>query len=198
MHSRQSLGTGYSFRYIRKRPSTADGLLLCTHLYRFKTRRNKVYLVEIEHYKNDIFVIKFYLKNHQGSDKKFNLTTKTVDNEGNTHFDNDGWRILSTCLRIMLKLRADYPLMSGGFIGANLEGEEKSCTKRFKVWSQAALTFFDPEHYNHYSNPEYSTYFIECKKAKNPNLLEEAGKMFTELYVDQAGLFGENSPSRVG
>jgi hypothetical protein len=196
--SRLPLGPGYQFRYIKKRPSVKGGLLLFTHQYRFKTQHNRVYLVDVEQYKHDIFIVKFYLKNHKGSPNRFSLTTKSFDEHGKAKYDNDGWRILSTCLQIMLSLRAEYPKMSGGFIGASLEGEGKILTKRFRIWSQAALTFFNPEHYNHYSNPNVSTYFIENKQCGVPNMLAEAGRMFQELYIDQGGLFSENGPSRVG
>jgi len=198
MHSRSTLGEGYPFRQITKRPSVKGGLLICTYTYRFKTRYNRVYLVDVEQYQHRIFIVKFYLKNHQDSKKKFNLTTKQVDKDGKVTYDNDGWRILSTCLQIMLKVREKHPDMSGGFIGANREGESLVSTKRFLVWSQAALTFFNPESYVHYSNPGASTYFIQSKRNTNPDLLVKAQEMFTTLYLNSEGLFSENGASDAG
>lgn len=198
MPSRSLLGAGYTFRHRKQGPSVKGGPLLYTHRYVFRTRLNRTYFVDVEQYKHDIFIIKFYLKNHRGSDKKFNLTTRESDGKGGIMYDNDGWRIISTCLQIMLELRRKYPLLSGGFIGAHLEGEGKCNTKRFKVWSQVVQTFFDPDHYVHYQNLEYSTYFIQCKDSPEPNLVEVAADMFHKLYVDREGIFTTNRPIRIG
>ncbi|KAA6342119.1 hypothetical protein EZS27_010114 [termite gut metagenome] len=45
-------------------------------LYRFKSlKTNKIYLVEIEHYEMNIYIIKFYPKNYRKSDDKFRILT---------------------------------------------------------------------------------------------------------------------------
>lgn len=196
MPSRASLGEGYPYRYIKKRPSAKGGLLLCRHTYRFKTRLNKVYIVDVEEYQHQIFIIKFYLKNHQDSPKRFNLTTLTKDREGKNHYDNDGWRIISTCLNIMLEIRERHPKMSGGFIGANKIGESKVLTARFRLWRQVALTFFDPDNYTHYPNEAASAYFIQSNLNTHPDLLIKAEQMFNQLYAIPEGLFQDTAQSR--
>ena len=198
MLSRSSLGVGYPFRYIKKRPPTRGGLLLCTHTYRFKTRLNRVYLVDVEQYKYDIFIVKFYLKNHKESKQRYNLTTKNTNSQGDAHYDCDGWRVLTTCLRIMLEMQEQYPNMSGGFIGANRLDELKSDTTRYRVWRQAALTFFSPEKYMHYGNPEASAYFIAYKDSPVPNLVDRASEMFEEIYQNTEGLFPNSGSAQSG
>jgi hypothetical protein len=202
MRSKPSIGEGYPFHCIKKRPSVKGGLLICTHTYRFKTRLNRVYLVDVEQYQHKIFIIKFFLKNHQDSDKRFNLTTREVrevDGERIVVYDNDGWRIISTCLHIMLDIRAKHPLMSGGFIGANKEGESKDNTTRFRIWQKVALAFFDPDKYTHYPNESASAYFIECKaNSKDQGLLVKAEEMFNRLYAMPAGLFDDTRTAQAG
>ena len=198
MLSKSSLGEGYSFHATKQRPSIRGGLLLSTRTYRFKTRLNRIYLAEVEYYRHDIFIIKFYLKNHRGSKRKFNLTTKSVGADGKAQYDGDGWRIITTCLRIMLAVRAKFPLMSCGFIGAELEGESKDCTKRFRVWSKVVLAFFDPEQYTHHSNSPQSAYFIECNANPEPDLLTKAVEMFEKIYLGVDGLLADASTIRVG
>lgn len=78
---------GYDFRLVHT-DRRNEAHLQTKYLYRFKTRLNRTYLVEIEEYRYDTYAIKFYLKNHADSPNRYNLLTH----------DGDAFRILSTCL----------------------------------------------------------------------------------------------------
>ena len=198
MPSKSSLGQGYEVHSMKKKPSAKGGFLISTHCYRFKTRFNRFYIVEVEQYQHHVYIIKFYLKNHRNSPNKFSLMTNYKDQEGQRHFDNDGFRIMSTCVRIMLRIREADPLASGGFIGANRVGEGMCNTKRFQIYRQLAVTFFDPKHFYHYPNVAESAYFIQARNNPDALLLQKAELMFNELYVLPNNLFVAGSGRTAG
>lgn len=117
---------GYPYRFVMNEPSH-DDYIICTSIYTFRsTKSNLVYLVRVEHYKMDIYIIKFYLKSNQNSPHKYNLLTNTFDPH----------RIINTCIRILLDIYQKDSKASFGFIGANRIGENEDNTKRYRVYKK--------------------------------------------------------------
>lgn len=87
----------------------------------FNCRFNQQYIVNVERYDNEIYIIKFHLKNHSNSDNKYSILSGLHDMP----------RILATCIKIMLDIYDKNPYASFGFIGANSLGETQNNTKRF-------------------------------------------------------------------
>ena len=69
----------YPFRFVKKSIEPWDGpqgFLLYRLLYSFKsTKTNQTYWVWIEVYKHHFYAVKFHLKAHRSSERKYNLMT---------------------------------------------------------------------------------------------------------------------------
>ena len=165
-------GAGYPFTY-RKGPSHKDGLLVCTHYYTFRTRKNRRYVVEAEQYQHHVYVLKFYPLAHKNSVNRFKLLLN----------DGDAFRILSTCMRVFADVFKRDSLSSAGFVGEASLGENRAFTKRFRIYFQAVITFVEPALFIHHPMPGISAYFLERRANPEPDLKAKAEKMFRELYI---------------
>jgi hypothetical protein len=164
--------SGYSFNFIHTK-AIKEKYHLREHKYAFKTRLNKRYIVNVEEYQHKLFVIKFYLKSHEHSKNKYNL----LANNG------DAFRILSTCVNIILHTLAKTPTASFGFIGEHSIGEEKNNTQRFRIYKRVTENYFPADKFEHALNVENSSYLILNKKNKTENLKEKAQVMFNQIYL---------------
>jgi len=150
--------------------------------YSFKTE-NSYYLVEVEVYAFDIYVIKFFLKKHKRSPLKYNILTN----------ENRCSKVVSTCIRIMLEIHHKNPFASFGFIGANTidrqTGYEESMqtTKRFIVYRRAMFALFGTETFTHYVDAGHSAYLmISNKNDSVESIKESAKKMFDDIFPQLA------------
>ncbi len=149
--------------------------------YTFKCRFNHSYIICVEEYERDIFIVKFHLKNHKNSDKKYNLLTKL----------NDASRIIATNVKVMMDIYEKNPLASFGFIGANIinteteEEEQKVSTKRFKVYSRVMYNLISPLKFTHYEYPDESAYLLlnKANVLNFPQLKEELENLFRDIYI---------------
>jgi len=172
--------SGYSVRRTTpvKKISKSDSSLL--HIYTFKNRKNTQYIINVEEFHNDIFIVKFFTKALRLSNKKFNYLTD----------EKDARRIIFTCVELATKIYTDNPLASFGFIGSptpkELNRDNKFLdTKRFKVYTKFAKFFFSPQNFLHTLNPEYSLYILYNKNhiSKNNNLQKEVMEMFEKHFI---------------
>ncbi len=189
----------YETTLVYSGPSkTNSEIVLKESLYRFKTDKNQTYIVMVEQYHHDIFIIKFYLKAHRNSDFKYNFLTGF----------HEPSRILGTCLQIAISILKANPKASLGFIGAATideikakletdkarkdakdQGQEfiespKKPTKRFSVYIGVAANFFSPEKFLHVEDQKNNAYAIINKNNENPfRLKAEIEKMFHKHYV---------------
>jgi hypothetical protein len=150
--------------------------------YSFKSDNN-YYLVEVEVYVLDIYIIKFFLKKHKRNPFKYNLLTN----------ENRCSRIVSTCIRIMIEIHDKNPKASFGFLGANIIEQEsgfeepKNATKRFMVYKRAMYALFGTETFTHYIDLEHSAYLmISNKNSSVDDVKDSAKKMFEDIFPDLA------------
>ncbi len=165
---------GYPYRFVMNEPSHED-YLLCTSIYTFRsTKSNLVYLVRVEHYKMDIYIIKFYLKSNQNSPYKYNLLSNTFEPR----------RIINTCIHILLEIYQKDPNASFGFIGANRLGESEENTKRYRVYKKMVTTYFTDIHFHHHYNVDKSAYILinKNKLKETPTLIREIEQFFIDIY----------------
>ena len=144
-------------------------------LYKFRANRSKqIYLVWIDKCIHNVYVIKFHLKNHSSSKRKYNILT-------NLH---EARSVVYTCLMILLnEIYAHDKYASFGFVAANLESEEsKENTKRLRFYTTFITTFIGSEVFCHYKYVESSAYLLIPKIAfeKNPNIENEIMNLFQE------------------
>lgn len=125
--------------------------------YRFRTHKNQTYIVDIEQYEEQVYIIKYYLKAHSLSDKKYSLRT-------NEYIAS---RIYRTCMDIVKDILKQNPKASFGYVGANDLGEDKDNTKRYRIYKKITETFFGSERFEHFSSNENSLYLILNKQNKN-------------------------------
>ena len=158
------------------------------HIYSFTSIHKTKYIVHVEEYSNDLFLLKFHLKKHQRNKDKYLVLTQE---------NNCPKGILSGVLSIALDILRKNEMASFGFIGSPTVNELYNedylkNTKRFKVYAKLAITFFDPDHFIHHQDVNHSSYLLINKKksAELTNLLNEILIEF-DTYFDLSMLFAE-------
>ncbi len=165
----------YPFRLVGHRKATTGEHFIKEYKFTFVAKNNQRYIVNVEQYKYNLYIIKFYLKAHSDSPNKFALLTGF----------NDAVKVINTCLEIMIYLYKLDKTASFGFIGANLLGEDKANTKRFRIYNKIMQNLFSPLKFNHYNYPEKSAYLLLNKSNTIAALLSKIERMFAEFYVFQ-------------
>ncbi|HEY5327758.1 MAG TPA: hypothetical protein VIJ27_12215 [Mucilaginibacter sp.] len=148
-------------------------------IYSFRTNLYP-YLIEVERYPYDIYVLKFYRRKHKGNKQRYNL----LSNEGKCS------RIVATCFSIFLDIYNQNPLASFGFLGANTVDEKtgkiesKNQTKRFRVYKRAVFNYFGEETFSHFESPDNSIYLAISNKNKFVNKISEGAAKILEHLIE--------------
>jgi len=153
-------------------------------LYRFKNIYNENYIAEVFHYENSVYAIKYYLKNHRDSNKRYNITyskdflEKKKVNTGALNF----FRVMDTVLTIAQKeIISKDNKASFGFLGAPKEIEMNkkknkkninndktiSNTKRYKVYSLYARRYYNPQYFEYIDSKTSSILILRNNKNKD-------------------------------
>ena len=167
------LPSSYSFVFVH-RSQGCDGVLR-VDLYRFTSIKSGLdYFVRVEEYPFNMYAVKFYLKNHRLSDKKYQLLTNTFEVR----------TIINTCINIMLSVFERNSSASFGFIGSNSDGESIANTKRYRVYSRIIATYFSDTYFMHVENVDKSVYLLinRMELKATPNLIENIQNTFMEIY----------------
>jgi hypothetical protein len=174
--------SGYQFDYHGTGRKN-DCSLKKEHIYSFRTRYKIEYIVKVEEYDFDMYVVKFFQKSHSNSKNKYNLLV----NKKLPCF-NDARRVIYTCVEIGKHVYAINPNASFGFIGnQTLKEREKKITentKRFRVYRYFANFYFSPESFQHIMLPSKSVFMLlnQGKLKANKKLFDEITKMFSSMY----------------
>lgn len=147
-----------------------------THIYAFRTERYR-YLIEVEQYLNEIFIIKFYRKQDKSRDCKFNILTH----------ENNCTKIVSTCIQVLIRILQTHPKASFGFLGSHtIDGdkvEARNNTKRFKVYKAAMENLIGDTVFAHSMDVIHSTYLMINKQNEpEDEFLTTAREMFEDLF----------------
>jgi hypothetical protein len=89
----------YETRYCGKKTKKEGEFVFIEHKLTFDCRFNHQYIINVEEYNYEVFIIKFHLKNHSDSDRKYNLLTNF----------NDPQRLIRTCIEVMLEFYRRHP-----------------------------------------------------------------------------------------
>ena len=156
------------------------------YLYSFKSQKSHyTYLVWVEKYPYNMYAVKFHLKGHQDSPDKYRHMTGA----------NEARPVIFTCIKIMHEFFIQDELSSFGFVGENmLKEEDKSNTKRYKVYSKIVSTFFGSETFNHFVYDANSTYLLlrKTEMAKDKSLKKKIESLFEKNYW----WFNDNFPDQ--
>jgi hypothetical protein len=163
----------YSYRLATKYSLVHNGIKFEQQKFTFRCRHNQVYIVNLEKYESDFYVIKFYLKKHKLSPSKYSLLSGLQDMP----------RVMATCLKIMIDTYTKQPYASFGFIGANSLGEAENDTKRFKIYRRIMESFFSPVNFTHYAYTEKSAYLLLNKKKEQVDLLHSIENLFDAYFT---------------
>ncbi|TFF35359.1 hypothetical protein [Mucilaginibacter psychrotolerans] len=168
----------YPFHQIRLVKPLANKYLKEIITYNFRSEKN-YYLVEVERYALDIYVVKFYLKKHKQSPYKYNILTN----------EHKGSRVINTCVQIMLSIYHKNELPSFGFVGANTINKEsgfeepKAQTKRFIIYRRVMYALLGTKTFTHYYDALNSTYLMVNNKSESVHQkFIRAKDMFEELF----------------
>ena len=168
--------SAYHFNKVGFQNAHQKKYLVSVATYSFRTE-NQYYLVEVERYKYDIFIIKYFLKKHKSNKKRFNLLSHEFKCS----------KIVATCVNIMLSILRKHPIANLGFLGAhtidlaNRYEEKKSNTRRFKIYKYAIEELIDTDFFIHFMDEQNSTYLIVNKKISNP---DELSLIATDMFID--------------
>jgi hypothetical protein len=172
---------GYPFQNVHNQEVTNQQDLIKKSIFRFRSPKSKqTYLVHVEYYRHNVAVVKYHLKTHRLSEKKYNILTGLY--EART--------VIKTCINIMLQIAYENEKLSFGFIGAHTEKkdfeESKSNTKRFRVYQALMSTYFSEDVYEHYTFGEQSAYLLlnKWEYRKDSHLLEGIAQMFKRNYPE--------------
>lgn len=164
--------SSYSFRYCsHTKPKGQYNVI--THILTFNCNKNHQYIVNVEQYPHSMYAIKFYLKNHRLSDKKYKFITGL----------NDQIRVLATCIEIMLYFYNKNHYASFAIIGeSSLDENTHNNTKRFRVYKRILENLFSPFRFLHLSFPNESAYILVNKDKQVDNLPHVFIEMFNNEY----------------
>lgn len=140
----------YPYRFCTIDRNKVRPHLIETHLFRFNDSQNHAYIIRAERYPQNIYAIKFFLKNHKLSERKYNLVTGI----GNPS------RIMGTCLAVMVELYRKNQAASFAIVGAESAGEHKDTTQRFRIYSMLFDRFFSGNQFGHITQPADSLYVL--------------------------------------
>lgn len=169
--------------------------LVQTDLYSFKCTLNITYIVEIECHTDDIFIIKFFQKNHRFSKNRYSLlNTNGFLKRNGTNGAKNFLIILNTITSIIITIYKGNKNASFGFIGSPTireTGEENmeninpdgtvANTKRYNTYGIYVKRYFSPDVFEHIEIETSSAYLI--KNRKNLKLTTDRVETFFGDYI---------------
>lgn len=139
------------------------------------------YIAEVEHYKFDLYAIKFYLKVHQNSKDRFTVLTNLYEARP----------VIYTCIAILIDIYHQNNQASFAFIGSpspkeiererrNPRQKKENRTQRFRIYSTLMSTFFSETYFEHRNSPRHSLYLMRNKSSHHS--LREIQEMINTIY----------------
>jgi len=160
----------YKFIQYYKNPQLVEGFYVKTHLFKFKAK-NKLYIVHLDEFDSNIFILKFYLKSHSQSEDKFKLLTN----------ERVPRKIVNTCISICLDVFKKNDKATFGFVGEQTlnekEQQKKVKTKRYTFYMTLVLSYITDNEFLHYNDDDNSTYALISKKNNTDSIIKEMNKM---------------------
>lgn len=173
---------GYVLTFIQKKICKDETKHLYGLIYKFFSPVTQhIYVVIADYFDCNVFSIKFYSKRHRKSDRKYNI----VINRG------DIFRIIQTCIELIVKLIESHPGASFGFIASrsidpkSKRAEPLANNQRYLVYKRyfARIGY---EKFDHYEFDNASAYLlINRDNCNDTNPLKDSiVEMFRSTYPD--------------
>lgn len=168
--------SSYKFRYCNHIKIQKGQYHVVEHILTFSSKSKHRYIVRVEEYPHIVYAVKFHLKRHSLSDKKYNIETNL----------NDPLKVIGTCVEIMLYFYRKNPFATFAFIGANSIFElNRKNTRRFKIYKQIMENSFSVITFNHLVYEDESAYILLNKDNLEDNLFEKIEQMFMSFYTKE-------------
>lgn len=174
--------SGYPYNLLDTKYNPSE-YIKCSWNYSFKASVRR-YLVIVELYNNDIYVIKYHAICHKKSKDKYSFI----------YNDEKATQIIRTCINIMLDFYKQNKNASFGFIGANSNKkstkkgtiiEPKSNTQRYRIYKTLMFNFFGKKTFAHSLNKKYSAYLMINRNNKKIRIFKrEAQIIFSKAYLN--------------
>jgi hypothetical protein len=140
---------------------TYEGWECRREIYTFINRDGHTYIVWADEFEEaNLYGVKFFRRDYYDLRDQFSVVLNTYD----------AFRVLATCLNIMLSIYKRQPNVSFIFQGANSSGESEAETKRFRIYSFMMENLFSPASFDRFAYPHKSVYLLRNRKA-DPNVL---------------------------
>lgn len=174
--------TGYALTFIQQKKCKDDTKHLYTRIYTFYSPVTKhKYVVLAEYFECNVFSIKFYSKRHRKSDRKYNF----VINRG------DIFKIIQTCIELIIELIRSHPGSSFGFIASRsieqISEREEPLEKnqRHQVYKRY-IARIGYENFDHYEFDNASAYLLvnNINSSDTESLKNSIVDMFRSTYPD--------------
>jgi|SRR5690606_16501347 len=164
------ISTNISQKYLKK-----------IYKYFFETEEGTRYIIHLEQYHHNIFVIKFYPRKLKNNKFRYNVVTD------NGHFS----KIIRTNINLLASFYKKHPDSHFGFIGAKTYcpikktfTEDERMTRRFKIYRYAMVNLISPDDFDHHEDKHRSTYLlINTKELDSEKIKEQATKMFEDSIL---------------
>jgi hypothetical protein len=165
--------TGYLFSKVNFTSKKIDDDILIEHVYAFRGKTSKRYVVIVEEYQYFVFIVKFCLQERKKYSDRFIQLTGL----------NECSRVLTTIGHIIKEIYNENHYASFGFIGSNLPDEEKENTKRFRLYSKVVSQLIAPVTFEHRLSLKNSAYLLINRDSNEPDLLNKINAMFDRIYL---------------
>lgn len=170
----------YPFKklFVKDFRKNGHGYLVSKTTYTFRTEASVDYLIEVEEYQSNIFIIKFCPKKLKKHPKRFNILTG----------EHIMPRIVGTCIQVMLSIIKKNNLASFGFLGSNTivfgkYSEGKEDTKRYRIYKYVVQNYIGEETFSHKTDKKNSTYLVINRNNGDCELIaSRANKMFDSIF----------------
>jgi hypothetical protein len=149
--------SSYLFKFrINQKPGIGEEFETCL-VYWFENSSGVRYVVNLEQYFGDLFALKFHRYKDLKSKKKFTVVT----GEGRPQ------QILRTCLNILIEHHKSNPFASYIIFGIAGENEERTLTRRFRIYKRILENMISPVEFEHRIAEMYSAYLLLNRNYSN-------------------------------
>lgn len=167
--------SSYKFNKVNHRSLKANEYDYIEHVYTFRNKDSKRYVVFVEQYDYNVYAVKFCTHERKNYSDRFTILSKY----------NECSKVLTTIGAIMLSIVNTNPYASFGFIGSPLPKEQKSNTKRFRLYAKVVEHVISPTLFEHRKSADNSSYLMlnrDNLEQKN-DLLDCIQTMMYDLYL---------------
>lgn len=166
---------GYAFKLLTVAHPYDELPLIKKHVYEFRTKHKRRYLVELHEYEYKVFVIKFHDARHKNLPSRYGLLTK----------DNDCQKVLRTVVDIAKHTLTIEPLASFAFKGVPVEGKEdkdQPRSQRHRVYKTISENLLGIETFLHGYEERSSCYLLVNKANEDP---EQLYSTIVDMFVNE-------------